>query len=101
MSCVADAKAARMNSIRVSVKVLIRTVAAIRPIATSMHTCMVRIHQRLLRNMSTMGLQRGFITQGMLIRLVRRARVPLSMPISLNITRDMVLTMKYGMPSTK
>ena len=51
--------------------------------------------------MSTNGLQRGFIIQGSPIRLVIKARVPLSMPISLNITTDMVLTMKYGRPSTK
>ena len=101
MSCVAEANAATMKSISVRVNVLIRTVAAISPIATSIISCIVTIHQRLLRKMSTKGLQRGLTTQGRLMRLVSSARVPLSIPISLNIMRDMVLTMKYGMPSTK
>ena len=90
-----------MNRIRVTVNVVSRTEKATRAMAASIMNCIVTIHQRLLRNMSTKGLQRGFITQGMLIRLVSKARVPLSMPISLNMIKDMVLTMKYGIPSTK
>ena len=90
-----------MKMMRVSVNGLMRTAPATRATAMHMHICIAIIHHLLLRNMSTKGLQRGFTTHGMLMRLVSRARVPLSIPRSLNITREMVLTMKYGMPSTK
>ena len=101
MSWVAEAKAAMVNRISERVKVESPALNPIRATVRAISSCMETIHHRLLRNMSTNGLQRGFIIQGSPIRLVIRARVPLSMPISLNITTDMVLTMKYGRPSTK
>ena len=70
-------------------------------IATDISACMVMIHHLLLLIMSTKGLQRGFTTHGRYNRLVYRASIPLGMPIFLNMTTDILLTMKYGIPSAK
>ena len=69
-------------------------VSAISATETAISSCITRIHHRLLRKISTKGLQSGLMSHGRPMRLVRSATRPLSMPKSLNIRIEMVLTMK-------
>jgi hypothetical protein len=50
---------------------------------------------------STNGLQSGLMTHGRYRRLVYMAISPVDMPMFVNITTDMLFTMKYGIPSAK
>ena len=52
------------------------------------NNCDANVHLRLVLTISTMGLQRGFIVQGMSNRLVYRAILSLPIPISLYIMSD-------------
>ena len=102
MSCDADAKPVITKRIRVQVKGdAAGSVKARSATAVAMASCIDTIHQRLLFRISTKGLQRGLISQGRPIRLVRSARRLFSIPRSLRITTDMVFTIKYGRPSAK
>ena len=69
--------------------------------AAAIHNCIATIHQRLLLKMSTKGLQSGLTSQGRPMRLVSRASRLLSIPRSLRMTMEIVLTIKYGRPSAK
>ena len=64
-------------------------------------TCIAIIHQRFVRIMSTNGLQRGLITHGRYSKLVYIAMSPLDIPMFVNMMTDMLLTIKYGIPSAK
>ena len=72
-----------------------------RNMVNDMSTCMAIIHQRLFFIRSMNGLHKGFITHGRYRRLVYSDIWPLGMPMSVNMTTDMVFTRKYGMPSAK
>ena len=58
-------------------------------------------HHRFVFIMSTKGLHRGFMTQGRYRRLVYMDISTFDIPILLNMIMDMLLTMKYGIPSAK
>ena len=77
MSCVAEAKAVMMNSTRVTVNRLMGVVPAAIAAASgrgnvsasstnapAMSSCMATTHHRLVRTMSTNGLQNGLTAQG-------------------------------------
>ena len=99
-----DAEAKPVMTNRISVQVNgeeTGRVIAKRATAAAIRSCIVTIHQRLLRKMSTKGLQSGLMSQGRPMRLVRRASRLLSIPKSLRMTTEIVLTMKYGRPSAK
>ena len=83
MSCVALLNATSMNNAKLvcsqnAVGRQRATLANAAPITN----CILRIHQRLVRIMSTNGLQRGFITQGSPNQLVYRAICVSVNPIS-------------------
>jgi hypothetical protein len=110
MSCVAEVKAVTQNSANVmknkGVCAMVSPVVCgsrngSMSIATDISICMVIIHHLLLLMISTKGLHRGFITHGKYNMLVYRASIPFGMPMFLNMTTDMLLTMKYGIPSAK
>ena len=69
--------------------------------AADTNACIMTIHQRLVRNMSTSGLHSGLSVHGRYNRLVNSAISPFGTPIFVNIVTEMLLTMKYGMPSAK
>ena len=93
MSCVAEANATSTNSTRSTVIVQKGRQNAISASSATIENCVRSIHQRLLRNMSMNGAQRGLISHGRLISVVSGPRVPLSTPMSLNTARAIVLTM--------
>ncbi len=59
------------------------------------------IHHRFVLIISTKGLQKGFITQGRYSRLVYNDIVSFGTPIFANIITEILLTIKYGIPSAK
>ncbi len=65
MSWVAEANATSQNTARVAWKKPdVGNVNAMRASPTAMAVCIVTTHHRLVRMMSTKGLQKGFITHG-------------------------------------
>ena len=65
MSCVADVKPTSQKMASVSWKKNgVGMVKAMPASAKAMIHCMVSVHQRLVRIISTNGLQKGLITQG-------------------------------------
>ena len=106
----ADAKAVIQNRARVAKKRGVDAIASPvacgsingrRIIAADIRSCIVTIHQRFVLMISTNGLHKGFITHGRYSKLVYIAISPLGIPILVNIMTDMLLTMKYGIPSAK
>ena len=77
------------------------SVNAIAPRPTAIHICMVTVHQRLVRKISTMGLQKGLITQGMYSQPVYSAASVSDMPSWVNNTIVTILMKMNGMPWAK
>ena len=107
MSWVADAKAVMINSTNVSVNILTGVlpeaimsgegcgrVNVSKMKAKLIRACIITIHQRLVRRMSTNGLHRGLMTHGRYNKLVNMAMSPLGTPILVNMITDMLLTIK-------
>ena len=114
MSWVADANAAMMNNIRVSVNMLMGVVPAAivetsgfgnvtvsSTINAVMSTCMLTIHQRLVLTTSTTGPHKPFKNHGKYNNVVKNDMSPLATPILVNIITEMLFTTKYGTPSAK
>ena len=92
MSWVAEAKATTTKRMIRAVIPQKGSSRAMSRAVTAIVICVSRIHQRLLRKMSTRGLQRGLTSHGRLISVVSGPSVPLSTPRSLNTARATVLT---------
>ena len=69
--------------------------------AADITVCIVRIHHLLVLMMSTNGLQRNLSVHGRYRSEVNNDICPLGTPILANIRTEMLLTRKYGIPSTK
>ena len=89
MSCVEDTNAPIKNAISVSVRKWLDgiTKAMIAKQAAS-NSCDASVHLRLVLIISTMGLQSGFIVQGISNKLVYKAIWALLIPMSLYIMSD-------------
>ena len=103
----AEANAVMINSIKVTVNILIGVVPAAmvassgcgmvrvsRMKAIDIRICMETTHHLLVLIMSTNGLQKGLIVHGRYSRLVNSAMSPLGTPILANISTEMLFTIK-------
>ena len=107
MSCVAEAKAAMMNRMSVSVNMLmgvcppamtagegLGSVSVSSTRNAVMIICMATIHQRLVLMTSTKGLHRPLSSHGKYSSVVKKAMSPLGTPILVNIITEMLFTTK-------
>ena len=107
MSWVAEAKAAMINSTKVSVNMLIGvcplsissgeglgSVTVSRTRNAVIIICMQTIHQRLVLITSTKGLQIPLSSHGKYSSVVKKAISPLGTPIFVNIITEMLFTTK-------
>ena len=107
MSWVADAKAVITNKISVTANMLMGVcpeamvaasglgmVNVSKMNAMLMSTCIPMVHHRLVRMMSTNGLQKGLMVHGRYSRLVNSAICPFGTPILANINTEILFTMK-------
>ena len=89
MSWVDDTKAPIKNAMSVSARKLLDGITnAIVAKQMLSSNCEISVHLRRVLIISTMGLHKGFMVQGMSSRLVYKAIWALPMPISLYIMSD-------------